>query len=116
MLEGKDYRSVDMLFPFVTGFIDQATGCTKEAPLTRVHSSCCMLVRKLMGRYGLCRSEKREIEGLHMEEEEFRGLVVNIFKDQFGFRLYTLKFHLLVYIVEDLKQLGSLKRLDSSPF
>lgn len=37
ILEGKNYKNVDIAFTFLSGFIDRCTGWMKEVPLTRVH-------------------------------------------------------------------------------
>lgn len=99
MLEGKGYRILQMVFTFVTGSIELATGCTEEAPTIRAHSSHYMLARKLMDRDGLCGFEEQESEELHTEAKELTGLVVNISKVECGFGLYTLKGHLLEHCI-----------------
>ena len=36
MLEGKDYKTVDMIFPFIAAFIDRACGEVSNGPVTTV--------------------------------------------------------------------------------
>ena len=38
MLGGKNYRAIDMVFPFVAAFIDMCCGETDSCPLTKVCS------------------------------------------------------------------------------
>lgn len=64
---------------------------------------------------GLSGFEERDIEELRREVKRFRGLVVNILEDQWGFKLYILNFHLLDHIVENTKRFGSLEMLHGSP-
>lgn len=36
LVEGKDYRALDTVFPFVFGFIDRVPGRAEEVPMTKV--------------------------------------------------------------------------------
>lgn len=46
-LEGKSFDAVDMVFPFVVGFIDQTTGYAQSALITRVITMYTELVNIL---------------------------------------------------------------------
>lgn len=69
-----------MMFPFVARFIDRATACTGEDPMTRVHTSYPMLARKLMGKDGRCGLDQWKIAELHREVKEFKCFVVKVLK------------------------------------
>lgn len=38
MLDGKDYRTFNMVFRFLAGFIDRAAGLIEKVPMTRFHN------------------------------------------------------------------------------
>ena len=48
MLEGKDYRNLDMVFPFVEGLIDKITGFQNNAPLTEISSQYSDIMLSLL--------------------------------------------------------------------
>lgn len=83
--------------------------------MTRVHSSYSMFARKLMDPDGSCAFEEREIEELRRESKEVKDLLLNSFKEQCDFGLYTLKCHLTGNIDEDVKRFVGLEMLESSP-
>lgn len=36
MLQSRNLESVDLVFPFLAGFVDRCTGCMQPVPMTRV--------------------------------------------------------------------------------
>lgn len=48
MLEGKDYRNIDIVFSFVAGFIDNITGFQNNAPLTEITTLYSDIVLSLL--------------------------------------------------------------------
>lgn len=75
-----------------------------------------MLDRKLVNGDGICRFEEQETEKLHGKMKGLKDIVVNSFREQCGFGFYTLTFHLLGHIIEDVKRSGSPEMLESSLF
>ena len=115
MLEGKDYRNVDFVFPFIAAFIDRITQETK-ADLTSIHVLYSDLLHHL--------SVEVDNKGLNKPRlERLRKLVQSLKKSSSEFfsrfvdkGLYTLKFHLLDHLPEDIEKYASLSFTDASPF
>lgn len=82
--------------------------------MTYVHSSHSMFVRMVVARDRFFGFEEEGIDKLHRELKNCRGRVVNISKRQCAFGLYTLDFHRIDHIVEDVKWFGSLEMLGGS--
>lgn len=115
MLEGKDYRNLDYVFPFVAAFIDRVTGC-EEGGITTVHTVYSYLLFRLF-------TEVEQHGISHIEALKIRASIKRLKKEckrvfdpyvQKG--LYTLKFHLLDHLVEDLLKYGSLDYLNAGPY
>lgn len=50
------------------------------------------------------------------EIEQFRRIVERVFASHYPFGLYTLQFHLLDHLVEDLEKFASISFTDPRPF
>lgn len=116
MLEWKDYVALDLVFKFVAGFIDRATGHIDEAPMTKVHTMYSDLARRLGEYRGNGESSSQRLTGLGEEIQHFKELVKAMFEEHCGSGLYMLKLHLLDHVVEVLERYGSLEMLHGSPF
>lgn len=116
MLEGKNYRSVDMVFPFISAFIDRVTGFENAADMTRV----CTLYTEIMtsALYDFPRNppDSEIISEFKKKVQYFKVLTIKTFQDFCVSGLFTLKFHLLDHMVEDMERFGSLQVLDASAF
>lgn len=44
ILEGKECRAIDMVFPILCGFIDHVTGYAKSPKMTKVHAMYSLLM------------------------------------------------------------------------
>ena len=115
MLEGKDYRNLDYFFPFVAAFVDRISGCT-EGSLTLVHTLYSKLLHELLVEVeyeGISTIQLKKIQCLiNLLKRESKKL----FEPYVQKGLFTLKFHLLDHLVEDLSKYGSLQYLDSGPY
>lgn len=116
MLEGKDYAAVDTVFPFIAAFLDRAIGCADNPALTTVHTLYSDIVNQL-----LYTKPERKLHGNEnvVTSETIRRLKMvakNLFEDLEDFNLFTLKFHMLDHIAEDVSRFGALNFVDASPF
>ena len=48
MLEGKDFKCLDMVFPFVSGYIDRISDYNDEVPLTEICTTYTTLMQDLL--------------------------------------------------------------------
>lgn len=116
MLEGRDYKGLDKVFPFVAAFIDRCTGHERTAPMTRVHTMYSEIVNEVTGDGEYKIRSEEELVKLEERVKEFKRELVERFDDHCESGLYTLKFHLLDHMVEDIRKFGTLSVLDGSPF
>lgn len=49
MLEDKAFFPLDMVFPFMTGFINRATGLLEQAPMKKLYTMYLYLIISLAG-------------------------------------------------------------------
>lgn len=59
MLEGKQYRPVDKMVSFVAAYISWSKEWEKKAPMTRVHTSCSLMVAH--GTKEMCQNYKERM-------------------------------------------------------
>ena len=115
MLEGKDYRNLDTVFPFVASFLDTATGST-TGDLTEVHTLYIELVRYLEFIDKNSGVTDEILKALTTKLGTFKGKTVKLFEPYVDTGLFTLKFHLLDHLVEDLSKFTSLDFLSAGPY
>lgn len=65
MLEGKGYKTLDIVFPLIAAFIIRATGYTDNANLTTVHTAHSDLPNKL-----LLKSARLTLINTHVSESK----------------------------------------------
>ena len=116
MVEGKDYRVLDIVFPFVFGYADIWLGSQDEAPLTRIHVFYTDLVNRLMSNNHSRGWSAADMDELQNAVREFKKLLWCVFGPHCNNGLNTLKFHLLDHLVHDLKRFGSISVLSASPY
>ena len=105
MLEGKDYKTLDMIFPFIAAFIDRACGEVSNGPVTTVSVLYSDLVGFLL-RYNRSNSWKRdEIDVIEGMVDTFRTTFMEVFGTFHSTGMRTLKFHLLSHLAEDVDEL-----------
>ena len=115
MLEGKDYRNVDFVFPFVAAFIDRITQ-ESNGDLTTIHVLYSELLRHLSSvvyNKGLTKSRLQTLRTLVQSLKKNSNDFFSRFVEK---GLYTLKFHLLDHLPEDIEKYASLSFTDASPF
>lgn len=48
MLEGKDYKSINIVFQFMAGLTDSAVDCVEQTPLMTIHTTFSKFLGSLM--------------------------------------------------------------------
>ena len=115
MLEAKEYRAIDYVFPFVAAFVDRALGNEKNPHQTIIHSMYSGLLRYILcdirGEVG--KDIRCEIQ---MRVSNLKKKVVEIYGPHCENGLFTLKFHLLDHLSEDITNYALLEYVDAGPF
>lgn len=101
----KDYKSVDMAFRFNVVFMDRATDCCHQAPLTVLTAYSNLLCSPLFDK-----SRSKDVNEYCAQIENYFGVLKDSGKHLFEYleyeNLYTLKSHALNHVtkeVDDLK-------------
>ena len=115
MLEGKDFRKLDTVFPFVASFVDTVTGSDSGA-ITNVHTQYTEIIRDLEMIDKTTGVTKVILGVLSSKIESFKRQTVQLFEPYVDTGLFTLKFHLLDHLVEDLSKFTSLDFLNAGPY
>lgn len=111
MLEGKDYQAVDYIFPFVAAFTDRCLGRVDSHEQTTVHTKYTELMNLVTGNgTGVSKPDITELVST------LKRTVVETFKDHCEKGLFTLKFHTMDHLAEDISRFGSCKFLDAGAF
>lgn len=116
MLEGKDYRNVDKVFPFVMAFVDRVLGHTTSCPLTNIAVLYSEIRLVHLHQYAHAGCSAKDISILKQKIDSLKECTIQLFKDHCDHGLFTLKFHLLSHLVNDLERFSSLDFLSASPY
>ena len=109
MLESKDYRSLDMVFPFVGMLCDRCCGEESSAPSTRLFVQYVDIMQSSMSYRGSqewCNEKILELERMIIR---FKRDAKTLYSDHQVSQLCTEKFHMLDHICEDIRRLGGIK-------
>lgn len=112
--EGKDYHTLDMVFLFVPGSIYHATALVEQVSLRVLHSMYSYLVSSLTGyKSGETARDVRTGE-LRRHIESLKRLLKATLDGNHETGLYTIKFHLLDHMADDLEPFACLEVLEAS--
>lgn len=116
MLEAKDYRAVDMVFPFIAAFIDRCCDEVSDAPITTICTSYGDITNQAL-RHG---SEepwtKKEIDELEKRIDMFKVKCRETLGPFHPSELRTLKFHLLDHLCDDIRTSGGMQYVHAGPY
>ena len=110
MLEGRHFKSLDMVFPFVAAFIDFCCDELEQAPLTTLLSMYSELLFKCLWKKDWT---PIDLESLHSKILVFKQLFTDIFQQHHPSGLRTLKFHLLNHLADDIAETGGLQHVEA---
>lgn len=85
MLEGKDYKSVDIVFRFSAAFLELCTGLVNESPLTTIHAP----YKDLMWRVRQLTIRSEYTTSLQEHVQRFKSYVVKVYGPHFGKGLFN---------------------------
>lgn len=108
MLEGKDYKNLDMVSPFLGMFVDRCCGETSRAPNTSVFVQYVDLMQSCLRIGRQPEWSRRQVEKLRKRICSFKKDTIALFADFQKSHFATLKFHLLDHICDDILRLGGL--------
>lgn len=114
ILKRNDFRSLDRLFPFIAGFIDQSMKWEKMAPIMRAPMRYSENVTNVTEDVGLRALLKEDLSSLKCRVELFKKMLVEAIDEHCNSGLHVLKYHLFFYMVGRLPRLGTLSVLDIS--
>lgn len=115
MLEGKDYRALDHVFPFVAAFIDNVTQ-SQDGTVTKIHMAYSELIQELENIDRVTGITDKIIQNVTHKIENFKEMTQSFFQQYVETGLLTLKFHLLDHLSTDLSRYASLEFLNASPY
>lgn len=116
ILERRNFRNMDIVFPIVTAFIYCATRSTIEAPMTEVDSKYSGLLAIVMS-WEFCIGLLHQILVPYLRKvAELKTTVLCVFQKHGGNFLTTLKFHMPAHLRTDLEWSGDLEISDDSRF
>lgn len=116
ILDEKNCKSADLIFPILTAFLDRYTGWVGKVSLTKVY----VLYSKLM--ISMAKHDKKKVQNGHelkklqMKVNRFKILLVETFSKHCTSDLFTLKFRLRDHAVEDLHVFNTLSVFYAASF
>ena len=117
MLEGKDYKAVDMVSPFIGMLVDRCCDEVRSAPTTNlfVQYTDIMQMALSYNNNSLSWTEER-ICKLENMIKKFKSNALTLYGAYQASTLCTEKFHQLDHICEDIRKLGGLRCSDAGLF
>lgn len=110
MLEAKNYRHVDYVFPFVAAFIDRICG-ERDNLTTAISVLYIDLVNWVLERPCQKPWTCSEVDKLQKFVHSFQRLVVNHFGEHQPSKFCTEKFHALSHLADDIRRFGDIRML-----
>lgn len=113
MLEAKDYRSVDMVFPFVGMLVDRCCGEEATAVCTKLFVLYVEIMLTTMSYIGTYEWSEQKIQNLEVMIKTFKSNATELFASHQPSQLRTEKFHMLDHIVQDIRRMGGIVFADA---
>ena len=116
MLEGKNYRALDMVFPIIVGFLERCLGFASAPVLTDLHVRYSELMLKTQ--FDIVESGVSPAVVAQLKEDihNFKQEMVAVYGPHSSHGLYTLKFHLLDHLADDIGKYGNVAVIDASAY
>lgn len=116
ILEERYCNTFGMFFSFLAPYINSGTGFVEPAPMTRFDFNYSSLGIPLTGYKSSKMTDNVGIGELTQNMKEFKPVLKSTLDKNCEPGLYSLKFHRLDRVVDDLGQFGFLDFEDASPF
>lgn len=114
--EGKNYLSLEKVLPFVASFINQSTKYDKNAHMPTVNTRKSGIDADVTRNVRQQNWDVKDVGMLETRVHEFNKMLSETFNEKRVHSLYTLSYHVLDRMVEDIKRIGNLSVLVSSPY
>lgn len=94
MLEGKNYRALVRVFPFVVAFITLSTEHRRTSVMTRVHTRYGEIVSDVMGDIRQRAWSEEDLSSLERTLREFKGMMIELVYEPCDSASLALKYRL----------------------
>lgn len=101
----KDYQAIEKMFSFVVEFIDQGTKYEKAAHITRVYTRCTEIFLEVMKDAWQRACSKKDLGSLDRRAGQFKKMWAETFDQHCDSGLYSLSYHLLDKMAENIRYL-----------
>lgn len=116
MLEGKDWKNIDMVFPFVAAFVDKMSGCRKGGLLTKVNVQYTEILHDVYYNFPAEGVTESDIMLLKQKITSFQKGCIKLFGESCKTGLHTLKFHMLHHLAENVEKYIDVTLMEGSPY
>ena len=113
MLEAKDYRSLDMVSPFIGMFLDRCSDEVNEAPTTNLYVQYVELMQMALSHDNCTSWTEERIQLLEQRIIKFKDDARMLYQEFHPSGLCTEKMHMLDHIPFDLRRAGGLRYGDA---
>lgn len=113
MLEGKHYKAIDAVSPFIGMFLDRSSDESITAPSTSIFVQYSDLTRSVLGYDKMPVWTTQKIAKLKEKIKKFKRDSVALYGSYQTSGFKTEKFHLLDHICDDIQRMGGIKTGDA---
>lgn len=112
----RDFSALEMEFPFISSMLDCATGHGTQPVLTEMDAIYSDIVKQFLHGSSNMNMLKRKSFCVEQKPVTLKENAKCLFKYLPCVNLFTLKFHPLDHVIEDVIMSGSLEHLYASPW
>lgn len=112
MQKRNDYRSLEKVLLFVTMSIDWSAEYEMTATKTTEHTRYSEVIVEVKGDMGLRVCCEKDLARLDSKIEKFKKVLKEVLGEYCDSALYTLQYHVLDHMMEDIRDFGTVSVLD----
>lgn len=116
MLEGADYKNIDMVSPLFGEIVDTLTENSTFAPITEVFTQYMDPRNFIWKHFSHIGCTEKNLSKLEVQVNRFRCVAARVLKPYHSTDIAVSKLHALTYHPKALRKIGSTKYLDSGCF